>query len=261
MKIGFFDSGLGGLLTLARVRRHLPQYAYVFFGDTANVPYGDKTEDEIYALTVAGVTRLFHMGAQLVIVACNTASSESLRRLQDEFLPAQYPDRKVLGVIIPTIEALRDMHGTRALLLATERTVASHKYERELEKIGTDITLISCATPRVVPLIEAGQKDDAITELRAAIEPQRREVDTVVLGCTHYGLLADELREQYPDLKFIVQDELMPKKVETYLARHPEIQTVLDTTGSLEIYLSRDTDAYRRLMRTFIPDLDTNPRE
>src|SRR3989338_6111066 len=135
MKIGFFDSCLGGLITLKAVAKALPQYDYEFYGDTANLPYGGKSEEEIFELTKAGIMHLFKRDCLLVIVACNTASAETLRRLQDGFLKSEYPDHRVLGVIIPTVEELVSGDIKHALLVATKRTVDSGKYERELAKL------------------------------------------------------------------------------------------------------------------------------
>jgi glutamate racemase len=133
MKIGFFDSGLGGLMILKAVAKALPEFDYEFYGDTANLPYGDKSEAAIYELTKQGVEHLFKRDCALVIVACNTASAETLRRLQDEYLPESYPDRRILGVIIPTVEEVMQEKYSNAILLATKRTVESKKYEKELK--------------------------------------------------------------------------------------------------------------------------------
>ena len=127
MTIGLFDSGLGGLTILRAVVKQLPQYDYVYYGDTANLPYGDKSEAEIYDLSVAAMDYLFGEGCALIIVACNTASAETLRKLQDEYLPKHYPERRILGVIIPTVETLIADGVEAALLLATKRTVESQK--------------------------------------------------------------------------------------------------------------------------------------
>ena len=131
MKIGLFDSGLGGLTILKAVARALPAYDYEFYGDTANLPYGDKSEDQIYELTKRGVEHLFSRDCALIIIACNTASAETLRRMQDEYLKEAYPDRRVLGVIIPTIEEVAEAGLTNVLLIGTRRTIESHKFEKE----------------------------------------------------------------------------------------------------------------------------------
>lgn len=150
MKIGFFDSGVGGYTILSAVQKMLPQYSYLYYGDTAHVPYGDKTEEEIYTYTRESIEALFNHGAGLVVIACNTASAQTLRRLQDELIPIKYKGRRLLGVIIPTIETIIDAGTKRALLIGTNRTIDSRKYESELEKRNaSSISLISVATPNL----------------------------------------------------------------------------------------------------------------
>jgi glutamate racemase len=252
MNIGFFDSGLGGLLILKEVVKALPQYDYIYYGDTANLPYGDKREGEIYELTKAAITELFMRECALVIVACNTASAETLRRLQDTFVAEEYPDRKVLGVIVPTIEELVETNAKDALLIATKRTVASGKYERELAKIGTDISLASVATPELVPMIELHNIEAAAESAAATIETEAGEREVVILGCTHYGLMKDALREKFPPLTFISQDEVIPKKLIGYLERHPETTSRLTNTGKREIVLTEHRPDYDRLTADFL---------
>lgn len=252
MKIGFFDSGLGGLMILKAVRQLLPEYDYVYFGDTANLPYGDKSEEEVYAFTERGVETLFSQGAVLVVVACNTASAESLRRLQDGFLKEKYPENKVLGVIVPTLETLAEMHAHTAFVIGTQRTIDSKKYERELSKIAPTISLLPCATPELVPLIEAGQIDAAFTKLSALIDVYIPAIDSVVLACTHYVLLKQQLRESYPDLDIISQDEIIPKKIQTYLQRHSEITEKLTRGHSVEIHLSAETAYFENVKNAFL---------
>lgn len=252
MNIGFFDSGLGGLLLLKETVKHLLQYDYVYYGDTAHVPYGDKSEEEIFAYTKAAIDELFKRDCLLVIVACNTASAETLRRLQDTFIKEQYPDRRVLGVIVPTMEALLDSGRKQALLIATKRTVESGKYERELLKLDSTLSLVSVATPGLVPLIESHAIDQAVTAAALAIETVAGEREVVILGCTHYVLLKDVLREKFPTLTFISQDEVIPEKIADYLQRHPELTSRLSNTGKREIVLTEHRPDYDRLTAEFL---------
>jgi glutamate racemase len=250
-KIGFFDSGLGGLMILKAVRTHLPQYDYVYFGDTANVPYGNKTERQVQALTRAGIEKLFDLGAELIIVACNSASAESLRMLQDTMVHERYPEKRVLGVIIPTIEALVDSGAREVLLIATTRTVESQKYERELSKLSDAIHVRSVATPTLVPLIEAHELDAAFAEVKKAIDPSVGEIDTLVLGCTHYTLLKEALREAY-NIRVISQDEIIPEKLAEYLERHREIDKRLTQGRGVEIVLSAESVQYEKIKNDFL---------
>lgn len=251
MKIGFFDSGLGGLTILASVRKLLPQYDYLYFGDTKNLPYGDKTEEEIHELTYRGIKKLFDAGALLVIVACNTASAESVRKHQDEMLKNEYPGRKLLGVIIPTVEALITSRSTGALLIGTERTINSEKYEIELKKSGTELLLYARATPTLVPLIEAGDIRTACATVQSIIDSIHTYMDTIVLGCTHYTVLKECLRKNN-ELIVLSQDEIIPHKLQDYLIRHPEIDGRLSRKGSVEIELSSKTDAYIDIQKNIL---------
>jgi glutamate racemase len=251
MKIGFFDSGLGGLIALKAVAKTLPQYDYEFYGDTANLPYGDKSEAVIFEFTKAGILHLFKRDCLLVVVACNTASAQTLRRLQDGFLKTEYPEHRVLGVIIPTMEEFIDSNISHALLVATTRTVESGKYERELNKLSKEVHLTSVATPLVVPLIEAGQYEEALGSLKATIK-QSGEVEGVILGCTHYSLLKDELRSEFPNLKIISQDEIIPAKLKDYLNRHTEIETKLSRGGTRNIYLTDKSPRYDHVIRELL---------
>ena len=251
MKIGFFDSGLGGLTVLKAVASSMPDYDYEFFGDTANVPYGDKSEEEIYELTKAGVEALFEKECILVVIACNTASAETLRKLQDTFLVEEYPDRKVLGVIIPMVEEVVDCHAKRALLIGTRRTIESGKYEREFAKFGNVAPqLFSIATPTLVPLIESGKIDEAVLEVVPMIqESVDHGGDSLILGCTHYGLLKEGIEEHFgQELMIFSQAEIIPKKLFAYLEAHPEIKEKLSQDGTRNIYLSEHTQSYDKVI-------------
>lgn len=248
MKIGFFDSGLGGLILLAATTDVLPEYDYYYYGDTAHLPYGDKSEEEIYQLSKIAMQHLFEAGCVIVIIACNTASSETLRRLQDEYLPEAYPDRRILGVIIPTIEALNESGRTKALLLATKRTVESQKYQRELALKGLPgITIESIATPTLVPQIEAGNLSAATIDAIEKITPWAGKRDSVILGCTHYTLLKEVLRAKFSSLLFIAQDEIIPQKVQTYLANHSELQSRLSKEGTRTVHLTAERADYEQI--------------
>jgi glutamate racemase len=230
MRIGFFDSGLGGLTIMRAVETYLPQYQYLYFGDTKNLPYGDKTEKEIYELTKRGVESLFSKDALLVIVACNTASAETLRRLQNTFLFNKYPERKILGVIIPTVEEVIERRKNSVLLIGTRRTVESNKYEKELSKQTLhNIALPSIATPELVPLIEENKIDEAMELLTPIIERHIADGgDGLILGCTHYTVLKEHIRSEYPNLELFTQDEIIPDKLKKYLLMHPEIESLLN---------------------------------
>jgi glutamate racemase len=253
MKIGFFDSGLGGLIILKTVAKLLPQYDYEYFGDTANVPYGDKTEAEIFALTKAGVEHLFQRDCALVIIACNTASAETLRKLQDTILIGEYGGRRILGVIIPTVETVIDSGGKDVMLFATSRTVESQKYNKEFNKLDSNLQLKAKALPELVPLIEGGEWEKAeellCSEIKQAIEAG---FSNIILGCTHYSLLKDKVREIDGVGEVYSQDEIIPNKLADYLNRHPEITQRLSNTGKREIVITKHNPHYDRLTAEFL---------
>jgi glutamate racemase len=260
MKIGFFDSGLGGLTILKAVASQLPEYDYEFYGDTANLPYGGRTEEEIYQLTEKGIKHLFDRECRLVIVACNTSSAESLRKLQDGFLKEFHSDRRVLGVIIPTIEAVIEAGIQKVLLIGTKRTVESKKYEAEFAKHPTAPVIYSVATPELVPLIEEGELEDAIKVAAEAVE-RESGVDGVILGCTHYALLREGLIKQFEKSKiqFFSQELIIPSKLKNYLERHKEIESRLSRGGTRNIFLTGNDSKYDTIIQellggTFVGD-------
>ena len=245
MKIGFFDSGLGGLTIMNAVVKELSQYDYEFYGDTANLPYGDKKEEEIFELTKRGIEHLFNKDCLLIIVACNTASAETLRRLQTEYLQKNYPDRRILGVIIPTIEKLFEEKIEEAILIGTNRTIESRKHHIELSKYNDAPKLNSIATPSLVPLIETQKYDEAYAQICAIIDSRTTE-EGIILGCTHYTTLNAKLSERYKgeNFKIISQDEIIPKKLREYLDKHPELEKRLGKNSKRNIYLTKHSEIY-----------------
>lgn len=241
-KIGFFDSGLGGQEILNAVRKHLPQYNYLYYGDTAHVPYGDKTETQIYELTKRGVIHLFESGAKLVILACNTASAETARKLQHELLTGAYGDRKILGVIIPTVETITEQGADDVILLATKRTVDSQKYDIELKKLSNSVRLTALAAPELVPLLENNEKEKAAKFVADILLSETRGEGTVVMACTHYSLVDDfldgDIKEKF---SFVYQTEIIPQKLATYLEKHPEITEQLSAEGTVRIHFTKNS--------------------
>lgn len=256
MRIGFFDSGIGGLFVLRHVAEALPEYHYVFLGDTENVPYGDKSDEEIYFLVKESLQFLFNQNCSLVIFACNTASVTALRKIQDEFLPEYFPNRRVLGMIIPTVEEILTRPTKCVAIIATERTIRSKKYEREILALHPEITVHSLATPTLVPLIEGGNlveaSEEAVQQIKKHLLPFTP--DTLILGCTHYGLLRDRLEQAFPHLRIISQERLIPQKLQTYLERHPEIETPLIHDSKRDFFLTKITPIYQRFIREHFGD-------
>lgn len=241
MKIGVFDSGLGGLNIALHMRCAMPHYDYVFLGDTLNVPYGKRAQETIYNLTLKAVEYLFaHKDCQIVIVACNTASAAALRQIQQSWLPfSPFAARRVLGVVVPMIEEVCQLQTDKAGLIGTDYIIHSGVYEQELKKKNADITLITQATPLLVPLLEDnGHKyiqtilDDYMAPLLA------QNIEALILGCTHYALLKPYLRYLSPSLKIISPDDIIPLKCEEYLVRHPEQEASLSQNGTMDFYLT-----------------------
>jgi len=248
MKIGVFDSGLGGLILLKAITQKLPQYDYVYLGDTKRVPYGNRSQTTIYEFTRQAVDFLFKKNCQLIIVACNTASALALRRIQREYLPKHYPNRRVLGVIIPTAEAAADLSSVG--VLATESTVASKSFVRELAKLAPRIKIWQQAAPLLVPLAESGELKLAGPILKSYLAPLlKHKPQGIILGCTHYPVFKPQIKRLAAGVKLISQDELVPAKLAHYLARHPEIERRLTKRSNRELFVTDLTENIQAKIR------------
>lgn len=254
MKIGIFDSGLGGLFIMKSIVKKLPEYDYIYLGDTIHLPYGDRSSETIYQLLKNGVDFLFKKGCVLIVVACNTASAEALRQIQQEYLPTHYPDRRVLGVIIPAVEEA--MHAKRVGILGTLATVQSKTYEKEFKKMNPHIRVFQQIAPLLVPLIENGEKELVKPILKEYLKPLiKKEIDTLILGCTHYPLLKKEIKEIIgPDIKLICQDQFIHKKLKDYLIRHTEITKKLTKKSLREFTITEKTPHFEKLARGWFGD-------
>ncbi|MGD0838917.1 MAG: glutamate racemase [Polyangia bacterium] len=249
--IGVFDSGFGGLTVLRSLLRRLPEYDYFYLGDSARAPYGSRSLQVVHSFTREAVEYLFGAGCPLVVLACNTASAQALRTLQQRHLPAHRPDRRILGVVRPSAEVLAGLApgaipgvtgpspvaGTVAVL-GTAGTIASGSYALELAKLAPRLTLIAQACPLWVPLVEAGETAGPGAEyflhryldpLFARAEPPAR----LLLGCTHYPLLAKGIRAIVPPgVEVIEQGELVAQRLADWLRRHPEMEARLSRAGA-----------------------------
>jgi glutamate racemase len=234
--IGFFDSGFGGLSVVREIRKRIPEYSTLYLGDNARSPYGSLEPELIYRYTLEGVIELFDRGADLIVLACNTSSSVALRRIQQEFLPARRPDKRVLGIVIPTAEEVSSLSTSKVIgILGTEATVASKGYPQEIQKIDASVRVYQQACPVLVPIIESGELESAgkaAEEYVRALLSQDSRIDTILLGCTHYALIEDVIRRVVPAAVGIVsQGSIVAQKLENYLNRHPEIERTLDKSG------------------------------
>ncbi len=249
-KIGIFDSGLGGLFTMKAIAKELPEYDYVYLGDTKRLPYGSRSHEVIYQFLKEGVDFLFSKDCAIIIVACNTASAEALRQIQKEYLPKAYPDRKVLGMIVPMTEACNEFKNVG--LVATGATIASGAYPREFKKRNPKTKIIGLATPLLVPIVESGEKKwikPVLAEYMKFLK--NKKIDALLLGCTHYAIFKKEFSVLLPKgVTIISQDVVVPKKVKNYLSRHKEISDILSFTkhgGKMEFYVTDTTTNFQKM--------------
>lgn len=244
--IGVFDSGYGGLTVLKELIRHLPDNDFLYLGDNARAPYGNRSFDTVYEYTLECVKHLFSKGCKLVMVACNTASAKALRTIQQTYLPTTHPSLRVLGVIRPTTEIIGNYTKTGHIgIFATNGTVNSQSYVVEIEKFFPNLHVYQEACPMWVPLVENGEFGNPGTDYFLQkhisnllhLSPQ---IDTVLLGCTHYPLLMNDLRRLIPaDIKLFAQGEIVANSLVDYLQRHPEMDTMCSKNGQVE-FLTTD---------------------
>lgn len=246
-KIGIFDSGLGGLLITKAIHKHLPKYDIVYLGDTLHVPYGKHSADAIYNYTKRGMEYLFtEAQCELIILACNTASAAALRKLQQEYLPHRYPDRRILGVVVPTLETCIDRSQTTLGLIGTDFVIKSGIYEEELKKLNPKVKIHSKETPLLASMIEQGGVKWIKPILEEYLEPlKEKKIESLILGCTHYACLKKEIKDYLgEEVDLISQDDIIPPKLEDYLERHPEIERNLSRKNNMEFLITDKTDSF-----------------
>lgn len=256
MKIGVFDSGLGGLVITKAFIEALPEYDYVYYGDTAHLPYGEKKSADILSYTIGAIKFLISQNCGLIIIACNTATSIALRYLQQRFIPSFAPDIKVLGVVIPTVEEALVDNAVRVGVLATEATVRSRIYQEELHKIKPELEVFEIASPELVPAIE---NNDFVTAEKAAKEYAQKfeNIDSLILGCTHYPLLKTVFRRVLSEkVRVVSQDELMGAKLKDYLRRHIEIDICLSRNAERKILVSNLNNHYQEVAERLLPNVE-----
>lgn len=221
--------------------RKLPRYDYIYLGDTKRVPYGNRSAETVYGFLKQAVDYLFRKGCLLIIVACNTASAGALRKIQKTYLPHKFPGRKVLGVIIPTVEAVAELDLSRVGILATQGTVNSKAYIRELKKLKSKTKVFQVPAPLLVPLVEYGGLKWAVPILKEYLSSLLdKKIEALILGCTHYPILKRQIRKiAGKEIKVFSQDEIMPLKLQEYLKRHPEIEKKLSKRGK-RIFFATD---------------------
>ena len=259
--IGVFDSGYGGLTILEKIREVLPEYDYIYLGDNARAPYGTRSFEIVYEFTLQAVNKLFEMGCHLVILACNTASAKALRSIQMNDLPELDPDRRVLGVIRPTVECIGDITQNRHVgILATSGTIKSESYPLEIHKLFPEIQVSGIACPMWVALVEnnESQNEGADYFIKKYIDQLLSEdplIDTMILGCTHYPILFPKIREYTPDgIRVIAQGEYVAESLKDYLHRHPEMDAKCTRNGNCLFNTTEAEEKFTESASTFLKE-------
>lgn len=257
--IGIFDSGYGGLTILRQIRKKMPQYDYLYLGDNARAPYGTRSFDVVYEFTLQAVRYLFEQGCHLVILGCNTASAKALRSIQQNDLLQIDPDRRVLGVIRPTVEVVGELSQSRHVgIFATPGTIRSETYNIEIAKLHPDMHVTGEACPMWVPLVEhdeyAGPGADYFVRKRIDNLLERDPlIDSVILGCTHYPLLIEKIRQYMPPgVHIIEQGKYVAASLENYLHRHPEIEERILQNGTTRYLTTESADAFQSKATAFL---------
>ncbi len=257
--IGVFDSGYGGLTILEKIRQALPQYDYIYLGDNARSPYGTRSFEVVYEYTRQAVNKLFEMGCHLVILACNTASAKALRSIQMNDLPKIDPDRRVLGVIRPTVEIVGSLTQTRHVgILATAGTIKSESYLLEIQKLFPDVEVVGESCPMWVPLVENNEStsegaDYFIKKNIDNILFKDATIDTLILGCTHYPLLIPKIRRFVPEtVNVIAQGDYVAQSLKDYLYRHPEVEAKCTRNSNCSFYTTESTEKFQESASVFL---------
>lgn len=259
MRLGIFDSGFGGLTVYGAIQARLPGYDYVYLGDNARTPYGHRSFETVYRFTAEAVRFLFEQDCALIVIACNTASAKALRSVQQQLLPELAPERRVLGIIRPSVEALSGLpQGHTVALWATAGTVLSESYPLELKKLRPDLRLVQVACPLLVPLVENGELqgpglEHFLRKYWAETLAKGPRPDALLLGCTHYPLLLRPLRQTVPaDVAILPQGPLVAESLADYLQRHPEIESRLSRAGATRFLTTDQSTAFDRLAELFL---------
>lgn len=257
--IGVFDSGYGGLTVYDKIRERLPQYDFIYMGDNARSPYGPRSFEIVYEFTRQAVMRLFAEGCRLVILACNTASAKALRTIQQQDLPGWDKDRRVLGVIRPTVELMDKMSNSKHIgVLGTAGTISSSSYTIEIGKMFPHISVVGEACPMWVPLVENAEFDSPGADyfVKKHIDNIMKTdplIDTLILGCTHYPLLMNKIRKYVPaGVQLVSQGEYVAESLADYLVRHPEMSSRLTTGGSRRFLTTESVEKFSDAASLFL---------
>lgn len=256
--IGIFDSGFGGLTVLRELTKELPQYDFLYLGDNARAPYGSRSFETVYDYTLECVGHLFDLGCELIILACNTASAKALRNIQQKDLPKLNGNKRVLGVIRPTTEIIGEhTKSGHVAVLGTAGTVSSGSYLVEIARFFPELKVYQEACPMWVPLIENDEYHNAgadffIKKHVDRLMAQQKEIDAIILGCTHYPLIADKIAAFLPPgVRLLSQGAIVAKSLRDYLTRHPEIDANCSKGGSRHFYTTDLPETFDKAARIF----------
>ena len=257
--IGVFDSGYGGLTILDKIRGLMPEYDYIYLGDSARCPYGPRSFEVVYEFTLQAVSKLFELGCPLVILACNTASAKALRTIQQINLPVIDATRRVLGVIRPTAECIGEITRSRHVgILATAGTIKSESYLLEIHKLSPDIVVTGEACPMWVSLVENNEyqsegADYFVKQHINRLLDKDPMIDTIILGCTHYPLLLDKIRQFTPGhIRIIAQGEYVARSLQDYLNRHPEMDARCEKGGKCRFLTTESENKFEESASIFL---------
>lgn len=257
--IGVFDSGFGGLSILREIRKTLPEYDYIFIGDNARAPYGSRSFTLVYEYTLQAVKHLFSQGCALVILACNTASAKALRTIQQRDLPKIDNTRRVLGVIRPTVEKVGEISKNGHIgIFGTPATIQSQSYDIEITKMYPSFKVYGHACPMWVPLVENRESDGPGADYFVkkdidALLCQCADIDTVILGCTHYPLLVSKIKEYMPkSVHVIEQGGIVAESLKDYLKRHPEMEQRCSKGGKCRYFTTEDAEKFSEMGSIFV---------
>ena len=257
--IGIFDSGYGGLTILHGLRQLLPQYDYMYLGDNARAPYGSRSFEVVYKFTRQAVLKLFSMGCHLVILGCNTASAKALRSIQQRDIPELDPTRRVLGIIRPTAEVIGNITKSNHVgLLATEGTIKSQSYDLEIAKLWPDIKVSGVACPLWAAIVEANEADSPGADyfVKKRIEQLMRkdaDIDTIILGCTHYPLLMNSIVKNLPDgVRVVPQGMYVAESLKNYLKRHQEVDKMITQGGTCQYLTTESEEKFKESAQLFL---------
>jgi len=257
--IGVFDSGFGGLTILTAFLKQLPQYNYIYLGDNARAPYGNKSQEVIYNYTQEAVDFLFKQGCELIIIACNTTPAKALTKIQQEQLLKYGQGKRVLGVIIPIAEqAAKLSRFGRIGVIGTRATINSEVYENELKKLDPSLKIYHQACPLLVPLIEEGwiKKPEAKMILKKYLRPlKQKQIDSLILGCTHYPFLIEDIKRiMGKNCQVLDSPNIIADKLENYLKRHPEIEIKIGKNKKRLFYTTDNTERFKEFGRKFLKE-------